>query len=148
MQHTLATHGTYVRTHPHPALPHPLLTNVNHLPCRAPDGSQIEIIVLVNVSQLPLAAGPPLTEGQLDHLTVVLEPSALSDYLPIGRAENVKHCRAEMEGQVKHVVDALSSGFSSPFKLVPENCVPYMLQPTEKPPLQCVLQRVGGAKSA
>ena len=34
------------------------------------------------------------------------------------------------------------AGFTSTFKLVPENCVSYLLQPAEKPPLQAAYNSV------
>ena len=43
------------------------------------------------------------------------------------------HLRPEED---RSVMVEMSAGYSSTFKLVPENCVSYMLQPAEKPPLK------------
>ena len=41
------------------------------------------------------------------------------------------HLRPEED---RSITAKTSTGFSSTFKLVPENCVSYMLQPAEEPP--------------
>ena len=59
-------------------------------------------------------------ESPANSLTVMLRSSSGKDIHP--------------EEDRSIMVETLA-GFSSTFKLVPENCVSYMLQPTEKPPL-------------